>query len=310
VAVTEDKTWMVDSKKAQVVRLFEVPDPGVTNASLSTAPNSRRRSRRTRLPGDVVPHFRARRVLFARPRQHRHRLERLGLLRNPFHSEKGEKPDLIKLNLVFKGSGKVWVKTSVAQGLVPSKLVQSHTSQAWVLADAMNFTDELERLGSASCKGQPDFRGVCQSQEPALSGQPFAACYRGVAVNPLANSLACRYGPLPLAPIPSAASFAATLRAIFCRRGYCHGLVCMWWAARAGFSPSAASRSVFSRSAVARLVCCRRRGGAVGFFAVGGGAVGYYALGGGAVGVHTLDAAHRDPGMVNFFQSILPGTEK
>src|SRR5947207_12962785 len=29
VALAEDKSWMVDCKKAQVVRLFEVPDPGV-----------------------------------------------------------------------------------------------------------------------------------------------------------------------------------------------------------------------------------------------------------------------------------------
>jgi len=57
------------------------------------------------------------------PRQHRHRLEiDWAFLRNPFHSEKGEKPDLIKLNLVFKGSGKVWVKDiQLLKGSLPSK---------------------------------------------------------------------------------------------------------------------------------------------------------------------------------------------
>src|SRR5262249_5255879 len=29
--VTDDKAWRVDSKKAQTIRLFEVPDPGVEN---------------------------------------------------------------------------------------------------------------------------------------------------------------------------------------------------------------------------------------------------------------------------------------
>jgi len=40
----------------------------------------------------------------------------------PFFLKKGEKPDLIKLNLVVKGSGKIWVKdVELLQGPLPAK---------------------------------------------------------------------------------------------------------------------------------------------------------------------------------------------
>ncbi|PYJ02904.1 MAG: hypothetical protein DME25_14580, partial [Verrucomicrobia bacterium] len=40
----------------------------------------------------------------------------------PFFLKKGEKPDLIKLNLVLKGPGKVWVKdVELLKGPLPSE---------------------------------------------------------------------------------------------------------------------------------------------------------------------------------------------
>jgi hypothetical protein len=40
----------------------------------------------------------------------------------PFFLKKGEKPDLIKLNVVLKGGGKVWIKdVQLLKGPLPSQ---------------------------------------------------------------------------------------------------------------------------------------------------------------------------------------------
>jgi hypothetical protein len=123
VAVTEGKTWMMDSKKAQVVRLFEVPDPGVDQCVVIYRAKLKTEDLAEPAYLEMWCRISGRGEFFSRG------LDNTVTGSNdwasyeiPFILKKGEKPDLIKLNLVFKGSGKVWVKdVQLLKGPLPSK---------------------------------------------------------------------------------------------------------------------------------------------------------------------------------------------
>jgi hypothetical protein len=60
------------------------------------------------LPRDVVPIRLARRVLLFQ--QSVQGTTRWANYEIPFYLKKGQRPDLIKLNLVVEGGGKIWIK--------------------------------------------------------------------------------------------------------------------------------------------------------------------------------------------------------
>ena len=111
VVVTDEKAWLADCKKEQVIRLFEVPEPGVEQCMVTY----RAKLKTEGLAGpaylEMWCRFPGRGEFFSRG------LDNVVTGSNgwasyetPFFLKKGEKPDLIKLNLVVKGAGKVWVK--------------------------------------------------------------------------------------------------------------------------------------------------------------------------------------------------------
>jgi hypothetical protein len=174
----------------------------------------------------------------------------------------------------------------------------------------MNFTDELERLAALRAKGSLTSEEFAKAKSLLLSGQPFAACYRGVRRQSARKFFGLPLWAIATGPDPERGELRGHARAIFAVGDMATGWFACGGQARGIFAVGGLAVGVFALGGCAVGLLVAVGGGAVGFFAVGGGAVGYYALGGGAVGVHTLDAAHRDPGMVNFFQNILPGTEK
>jgi len=109
--LTDDKAWLADCTKPQVIRLFEIADPGVEQCMITY----RARLKSEGLDGqaylEMWCRFPGKGEFFSR-----------GLdapvsgsndwasYQTPFFLKKGEKPDLIKLNLVVKGTGKIWVK--------------------------------------------------------------------------------------------------------------------------------------------------------------------------------------------------------
>jgi len=109
--VTEDKAWLADCPKPQVIRLFELANPGVEDCMVIY----RARLKTEGLDGqaylEMWCRFAGKGEFFSRG------------LQNPvtgsndwasyetlFFLKKGENPDLIKLNLAVKGTGKLWVK--------------------------------------------------------------------------------------------------------------------------------------------------------------------------------------------------------
>ena len=123
VIVTDDKAWLTDSKKAQVIRLFEVSDPGVEQCMVIYRAKLKTEGLKEPAYLEMWCRFSGRGEFFSRG------LENVVTGSNdwasyetPFFLKKGEKPDLIKLNLVLKGAGKVWVKdVELLKGPLPPK---------------------------------------------------------------------------------------------------------------------------------------------------------------------------------------------
>ena len=122
LVVTEDKAWLADCKKAQTFRLFEVENPGVEQCVVTYRAKLKTENLTEPAYLEMWCRFPGKGEFFSR-----------GLANavtgsndwasyeTPFFLKKGEKPDLIKLNLVLKGAGKVWVKdVELLKGPLPS----------------------------------------------------------------------------------------------------------------------------------------------------------------------------------------------
>jgi hypothetical protein len=110
ITVAED-AWVVDSKEEQTIRLFEVQEPQVEECLVTY---------RARLKTDGLT-GRAFLEMWCRLPGHGEFFSK-GLdqaakgttdwasYEIPFYLKKGQRPDLIKLNLVVEGRGKVWLR--------------------------------------------------------------------------------------------------------------------------------------------------------------------------------------------------------
>jgi hypothetical protein len=107
----EEKAWVIQSDKAQTIKLFEVADPGVEECMLTYRAQLKSEGLEGQGYLEMWCRFPGAGEYFSR-----------GLANpvtgstnwasyeTPFFLKKGQKPDLIKLNLVLKGPGKVWMK--------------------------------------------------------------------------------------------------------------------------------------------------------------------------------------------------------
>ena len=123
VVVTAEKTWLFDCKKAQVIRLFEVPDPGVDQCMVIYRAKLKTEGLTEPAYLEMWCRFSGRGEFFSRALDNTVTGSNdWASYETPFFLKKGEKPDLIKLNLVLKGPGKVWVKdVELLKGPLPSE---------------------------------------------------------------------------------------------------------------------------------------------------------------------------------------------
>ena len=111
LVVTEDKTWLADCKKAQTLRLFEVENPGVEQCIVTYRAKLKTENLNEPAYLEMWCRFPGKGEFFSRGLAHAVTGSNdWASYETPFFLKKGEKPDLIKLNLVLKGAGKVWVK--------------------------------------------------------------------------------------------------------------------------------------------------------------------------------------------------------
>jgi hypothetical protein len=111
LVVTEDKAWLADCKKAQTIRLFEVENPGVEQCMVTYRAKLKTENLTEQAYLEMWCRFPGKGEFFSRGLAHTVTGSNdWASYETPFLLKKGEKPDLIKLNLVVKGAGKVWVK--------------------------------------------------------------------------------------------------------------------------------------------------------------------------------------------------------
>jgi hypothetical protein len=111
LVVTEDKTWLAGCKKAQTIRLFEVENPGVEQCMVTYRAKLKTENLTEQAYLEMWCRFPGKGEFFSRGLAHTVTGSNdWASYETPFLLKKGEKPDLIKLNLVVKGAGKVWVK--------------------------------------------------------------------------------------------------------------------------------------------------------------------------------------------------------
>jgi hypothetical protein len=108
----DGKGWLIDAREDQVVRLFEVADPGVENCMLTYRAAMRSEDLQGRAYLEMWCRLPGQGEFFSRGlSQTIKRTTEWSSYEVPFRLKKGQRPDLIKLNVVVEGRGKVWIRS-------------------------------------------------------------------------------------------------------------------------------------------------------------------------------------------------------
>lgn len=103
--------WTVKSSTNQVVRLFEVSEPAVEDCMLIYRAKLKTEDLNGPAYLEIWCRFPQLGEAFSRGLDNQVTGSNdWASYQTPFFLKKGEKPDLVKLNLVVKGTGKVWIK--------------------------------------------------------------------------------------------------------------------------------------------------------------------------------------------------------
>lgn len=110
-AKPDQGSWFIDCTEAQTVRLFEVADPGVEQCMLIYRAKLKTENIKGQAYLEMWCRFPGKGEYFSRGLQNPATGSNdWASYETPFFLKKGEKPDLLKLNIVIKGTGKIWIK--------------------------------------------------------------------------------------------------------------------------------------------------------------------------------------------------------
>ena len=103
--------WVVDSKEEQTIRLFEVKDPQAEQCLITYRAKLRTDGLAGRAYLEMWCRFPGQGEFFSKGlNQVVKGTTDWASYEIPFYLKKGQRPDLIKLNLAIEGRGKVWLK--------------------------------------------------------------------------------------------------------------------------------------------------------------------------------------------------------
>ena len=103
--------WQIVASSAQTVRLFEVADPGTENCLITYRAQMKTENLQKGAYLEMWCRFTGRGEFFSKGFHHRVKgTNDWASYEIPFSLKKGQRPDLIKLNIVLEGSGTVWVR--------------------------------------------------------------------------------------------------------------------------------------------------------------------------------------------------------
>ena len=110
VTPTQDG-WCIESHEKRTVRLFEIPEPGVEQCMLTYRTQMKTANVRGGVYLEMWCRFPWRGEFFSKGFHHKvNGTTEWASYETPFYLKKGQRPDLIKLNIVFEGGGTVWIK--------------------------------------------------------------------------------------------------------------------------------------------------------------------------------------------------------
>lgn len=107
----QGESWLIDARANQVVRLFEIPAPDAEQCLLAYRATLKSEELTGRAFLEMWCRLPGRGEFFSRGlHQTLQGTTDWASYEIPFRLKKGQRPDLVKLNLVVEGYGKVWVK--------------------------------------------------------------------------------------------------------------------------------------------------------------------------------------------------------
>ncbi len=111
VIVPEGDVWRVDCAEKQTIRLFEVPEPGVEQCMLTYRARLKTEDVQGRAYLEMWCRIPGRGEFFSKGVRNAIKgTTGWASYEVPFYLKKGQKPDLLKLNLVVEGSGRLWIQ--------------------------------------------------------------------------------------------------------------------------------------------------------------------------------------------------------
>lgn len=103
--------WRIESREKRTVQLFEVADPGAEQCILTYRVQMKTENVQGGAYLEMWCRFPGRGEFFSRGLHHKVKgTTGWASYENPFFLKKGQRPDLLKLNLAVEGPGSVWLK--------------------------------------------------------------------------------------------------------------------------------------------------------------------------------------------------------
>ncbi len=103
--------WRIEARETRTARLFEVPNPGVEQCMLAYRARMKTAGVTGRAYLEMWCKFPGRGEFFSKGFHDAVKgTTDWGSYETPFYLKKGQRPELIKLNLVLEGGGTVWLK--------------------------------------------------------------------------------------------------------------------------------------------------------------------------------------------------------
>jgi len=107
----DQKGWRIDTQGQRTVRLFEIPNPGVEQCMVIYRASMKSTDLKGKAYLEMLCRFPGIGEAFSKGLGHQAEgTTEWASYETPFFLKKGERPDLIKVNVVIKGKGTVWIK--------------------------------------------------------------------------------------------------------------------------------------------------------------------------------------------------------
>ncbi len=107
----EEGVWCVNVADQQTIRLFEIADPGVEKCMLTYRAQLKTRDVQGKAYLEMWCRLPGRGEFFSKGLRNTVKgTNEWASYEIPFYLKQGQKPDMVKLNLVVEGSGTIWIK--------------------------------------------------------------------------------------------------------------------------------------------------------------------------------------------------------